>query len=115
MEWFDFKKQFTEDQEIALWQYFIDHSNIEPNGYHRIGFHVKDMDDFWKRVFARYSGDFKRYEILRKEYKAETFQMIKSQAIKGNIWDKRETFLENSLLRYLWRFIKWYLKRKCAL
>jgi len=64
--WRDFSETFTEDQRKALWQYLIDHSRIQNNGYLGIMFYVKDMDDFWRRVYARYNGDFKRYDILEK-------------------------------------------------
>ena len=47
----------------ALWQYFIDHSKIQQNGYYGILFYTKDEDDFWRRVEFRYRGDYKRYDV----------------------------------------------------
>jgi hypothetical protein len=65
-EWKDFKKSFTQRQEDSFWQYFIDHSTVEANGYYKILFHVKDIDDFWRRLYARYTGEFKRYDKLER-------------------------------------------------
>lgn len=63
MDWIKFKKTFTQAQEDALWQYLIDHSMVQPNGYLGIQIYVKDIDDFWRRVCARANGDFKRYNV----------------------------------------------------
>ena len=67
--WVDLKKSFTQKQEDALWQYFIDHSKVQKNGFLGIMFYIKDVDDFWKRVCARYTGDFQRYDKLEKAEK----------------------------------------------
>ncbi len=68
MQWQDFKKTFTEKQEEAIWQYFLDHSRIQPNGFWGIMFYIRDIDDFWQRVYSRYSGNFQRYDKLNKEH-----------------------------------------------
>lgn len=70
-DWTLFKKTFTQKQEDALYQFFIDHSRIQKNGYYGIMFYIKDIDDFWRRVYARYTGDYKRYDILEKEYRRQ--------------------------------------------
>lgn len=64
--WVEYKKQFTQEQEDSLWQYFIDHSRIQKNGYFGIMFYVRDVNDFWKRLHARASGNFIRYDKLKK-------------------------------------------------
>ena len=66
-DWITLKKTFTKEQEEALWQYFIDHSMIQPNGYLGIQFYVKNVDDFWKRLYFRYSKEYIRYDIEEKE------------------------------------------------
>lgn len=66
--WIEFKKSFTKEQEDAIWQYFLDHSKIERSGYWNIQFYARNVDDFWKRLFARYTGDFQRYDKLNKEH-----------------------------------------------
>lgn len=71
-EWIDFKKSFTREQEDALWQYFIDHSQVAKTGYIHVQFFVKDLDDFWKRLYARFTGDFARYDKLEKLHTQET-------------------------------------------
>lgn len=45
----------------AVWQYIIDHSLPQKDGYMRILFYVKDKADFDKRVMYRLRG-FKRYD-----------------------------------------------------
>ncbi len=65
--WQDFKKSFTQKQEDAIWQYIIDHSQVQKNGYLGIQLYVRDIDDFWKRIYARYTGDFQRYDKLEKQ------------------------------------------------
>ncbi len=67
-DWTQFKKSFTKEQEDAIWQYLIDHSKVQRNGYLGIQIYVRELDDFWRRVFARYNGDFKRYEKLEKAH-----------------------------------------------
>lgn len=67
-EWIEFKRTFTQAQEDALWQYFIDHSVVQDNGYLGIMFYVRDVNDFWRRVHARHTGDFQRYSKLQKQF-----------------------------------------------
>lgn len=50
----------------AIWQYMLDHSRIQPNGYYGILIYCKDKDDFWRRIKARQEG-FKRYDEKDKE------------------------------------------------
>lgn len=100
-DWKEFKKTFTQKQEDAIWQYMIDHSTVEKNGYYRIFFHVKNVDDLWRRMFARFSGDFKRYEKAEKEYQATVYanklieksdrhlcQVVNKFDKGNNLWDK---------------------------
>lgn len=68
-DWITFKRSFSKEQEDGIWQYIIDHSKVQPNGYLGIQFYVKDLDDFWRRVYARARGDFARYDKLEKEHK----------------------------------------------
>lgn len=67
LDWTTFKKTFTKKQEDAIWQYFIDHSRAQKNAMWIISFTIRDIDDFWRRVYARYNGDFKRYDKLEKQ------------------------------------------------
>ena len=70
-DWIKFKKSFTEEQRDALWQYIIDHSMIQPNGYHGIQFYIRNEDDFWERVNSRYTLEYFRYNKLEKQNEAE--------------------------------------------
>ena len=67
-DWIEFKRTFTQKQEDALWQYFIDHSKVQDNSYLGIMFYVKDVNDFWRRVHARHTGAFQRYNKFQKQY-----------------------------------------------
>lgn len=116
MEWFDFKKTFTKEQEDAIWQYFIDHSAVQPNGNFRIYFHVKDVDDFWYRVFGRYTGDFVRYGERERsdiEFAGKSRQSIANEAHKALIYDKYfDVFTKNIVLRHLFKWMMWYARLK---
>jgi hypothetical protein len=68
-DWVDFKRSFSTEQENAIWQYLIDHSNIQPNGDWSIQFYVHDIDDFWKRVCSGANGTCRRYEQKDKKTK----------------------------------------------
>lgn len=100
-DWIDFKKSFTQQQEDALWQYFIDHSILETSTFFRISFGVRDVDDFWKRVYARYTGEFSRYNKLEKAQKqqqtAHNFEIARNRKhaeitnridASGSLWER---------------------------
>ncbi len=104
MRSFEFKHTFTVEQQEALWQYFIDHSKIQKNAYYGIMFYVKDRDDFFERVFARFSGDFKRYDKLEKAEKMATInyhvmtQISRKNSDISQRIDKSGTLVEKLLL-----------------
>jgi len=108
-DWIEFKKSFTQEQEDALWQYFIDHSRIQPNGYWWIMFYVRDIDDFWRRVYARYTGAIKRYDVKDKEDKQNTVFS------KGMI--RKITYIRNhgtpyqKLVGWAYRYSRNYLEK----
>lgn len=58
------------DQEVrnAIWQYFLDHSKRQRNGYYGFLFYVKDENDFWDRVEYRYTGGFIRNKMSDEEF-----------------------------------------------
>lgn len=60
---------YGEKQELkrAVWQFLIDHSTTMADGAFRITFYVKNYDHLWKRVKARQTGAFKRYDLEEKE------------------------------------------------
>lgn len=113
-DWIEFKKSFTNEQDDALYQYFIDHSKIQKNGYLGIQFYIKDMDDFWRRVFARFNGDFKRYDKLEKSHKQEMngWYMMKKEADRHRkICEeiKAERNKKRKLILWLYRKTRDYL------
>lgn len=96
--WVDFKRSFTQEQEDALWAYFIDHSNSTKNGYKAISFKIKSRDDFWRRVFARHNGDFQRYDTLERETKLNNYA--------GDRLNKRLAWIEHNGSRWQ-KFLRW--------
>lgn len=101
-DWVEFKRSFTADQEDGLWQFFIDHSTATTKGKFRIVFHVEDIDDFWRRVFARYSNQFYRYEEKDKQKEMRTKY--------GNAMRKKIEYIrEKGTLKqrlYVWLYTK---------
>lgn len=97
-EWVEFKKSFTQKQEDALWQYFIDHSRVQPTGYLGVLFYVKDVDDFWRRVYARANGDFMRYHKEDKEHRQLKYehlmQELRAFRHRGNHISRRCTHID---------------------
>lgn len=53
----------------AIWQYLIDHSKIQSNGYLGVLLYFRDKADFWRRVQSRYDG-YSRKDIEKIEEKA---------------------------------------------
>jgi hypothetical protein len=100
-----FKNSLTKEQRRAIWQYCIDHSQIQPNGYHGVMFYCRDEEDFWERITARWTGDFIRDNIELKEM----FALRKKKK-----WDKHmqkyaryRTIAENPLVRFLAWVLGW--------
>jgi len=109
MTWYEFKRTFTQKQEDALWQYFMDHSKLQPNGYWGIMFYIQDVDDFWRRVHARYMGDFARYDVLEKE-KMRNTRMGKAMNRRVK-WIEKHGSWKQKLMVYLYRTSREYLQR----
>lgn len=97
---------FTEDQREAIWQYVIDHSQIQPNGYHGIQFYIRNQDDFWERVHARYTGQFSRYDKLEKQNLADIATLRYAEKIGRNVEKKiKEIEASRNLLNKLFLFL----------
>lgn len=79
---------FTEEQRDAIWQYVIDHSMIQPNGYHGIQFYIRNEDDLWERLHARYTGAFERYNKLEKQNQADRQSLSFAEKL-GRIVEKK--------------------------
>lgn len=103
----------------AIWQYCLDHSKLQKNGYWGIMFYVKDEEDLWRRVVARHSGEFQRYNKLEKQSMQDTFwselyyfrkKSAKNSLISNRI-DKSGSWWEKFLL-YVNRKIRTYLFEK---
>ena len=110
----EFRKSFTAKQEEAIWQYFMDHANVENNGYFRVMFHVKNTDDFFRRLYARYNGDFKRYNIFEKEYEADKKAFARYIKRSSNFGQFERQIkdgwnIKNKIILYLYTKTKHYL------
>lgn len=62
----------------AIWQYLLDHSIVQQDGYMRVKFYIKDRNDLERRLRYRLDG-FERYkeEDIDKERKANIEMIIK--------------------------------------
>ena len=57
----------------AVWQFLIDHSKIQPNGYLGFLFYVRDEKDLWRRIKYRQLTGFQRYDPeLKKKNQVST-------------------------------------------
>lgn len=101
------------DIRDAIWQYFIDHSRLEPSGFVRINFGVEDEEDFWRRVQARKDGEFFRNDVEKMENEREEFRKIYQTFLIGQKISKRNakrieqikssgSLWERLLLRVYW-------------
>ncbi len=105
----EFRKSFTKKQDDAIWQYLMDHSEIQKNGYWKIYFYIRDRSDFWRRVWARYNKDFERYDLMEKERVQISKQLklekraLKTQSEEISRIETSGTFKEKLLLS-IYRF-----------
>lgn len=113
-DYIDFKRSFTQKQEDAIWQYLLDHAKVQPNGYLGIMLYVKNVNDFWKRVFARYTGEYHRYEekdIKNKQARAKSqFYRLHQEKIDSVFFQiDRQGSLKQKFLKYIYQKIEYYL------
>lgn len=63
--------KIDEETRKAIWQYIIDHSKVQKNGYLGVQLYIMDEEDLWKRVQARRDGEFRRYREEEKKIKQQ--------------------------------------------
>lgn len=111
--------KYAEKSELkkAIWQYCIDHSRIQPNGYLGIMFYCKDQEDFWKRVKARQMG-FKRYNAEEKEigqarivelFRDYRYHQNRNRIINKRVEEIRKGNLAEKIAWYVYKKTKKYL------
>lgn len=66
----------------AIFQYVIDHSKVQRNGYIGVCFYFKNKNDFWRRVTARKEDNFSRYNQEEKMARAVRQQNIYGSLLK---------------------------------
>ena len=110
-DWIKVKKSFTEEQREALWQYFIDHSQIQKNGYYGIQFYIKNEDDFWKRYTARYNLEFSRYSKLEKQMQSD-LQALRFNERMGYKMNEKIKVIENGSNIFLKFMLFFYRKTR---
>ncbi len=73
----------------AVWQYLLDHSKVQPNGYLGFLFYVRDEKDLWRRIKYRQITGFQRYspdeKIMRQESARKVWDYYR--------WNKRRAEL----------------------
>lgn len=55
-----FKNSMTAHMREAIWSYMTDHMSLAQDGSRKAYMIFRDEDDFWRRVYARYSGKFSK-------------------------------------------------------
>lgn len=66
----------------AVWQYLIDHTSVQSNGYMGVQLYYRDRKDFERRVEGRKNGEVERYDAVKKEIKAMRKQNINIELSK---------------------------------
>ena len=110
--WYDYKKEYTAEQERDLWQYFMDHSKMQPNGYWQILFYVKDVNDFWRRLHYRHTGEFKRYDIVEKQAISNKYAYVRESLAQLKVLNQQHDVVDRSVFRPLWRLMLRYARWK---
>lgn len=118
MKDFYLRDKIPEDVKEAIWQYFLDHSQLQKNGYWGIMFYTKGERDFWQRVQARYLGEFKRYDAEEKNAKQRArFDALDRQKREALDWHKKVlkakdgNLLDRSILRIYKRAREYILNK----
>jgi len=97
----DYKKGPPKGVVDALWQYFLDHSEIEQNGKLRVTFHLESKKDIYKLISSRMKGIYRndpeykeflmsknRQEVLEQSQMQRELAKLKNQKPKRNWWGK---------------------------
>lgn len=101
------------DLKKAVWQYLLDHSKVQPNGYLGFLFYVKDEKDLWRRIKYRQTTGFQRYspdeKIMRQISARKVWAYYRWNQERAKRFDKRtQEILDNgSLIEKLkWKLYK---------
>jgi hypothetical protein len=81
----------TQSLKNAVWQYMLDHANVNGSGTMKIVFILPTESEFWRRVKARESGEYHRND-LRKLREKEDRRFREFSGIKDrlSIYDELE-------------------------
>lgn len=110
MKEFYLRDKIPEDIKEAIWQYFLDHSKLQKNGYWGIAFYTKGERDFWQRVQARYLKEFIRYNAEEKNIKQKAkFDALDREREESQKWNKKVLIAKNGTITN--RFILWTYKK----
>ena len=66
--------EILQKEKDAIWQYLIDHTSVQANGYMGVQLYYRDRKDFERRVEARKKGEVERYDAIKKEIRAQRKQ-----------------------------------------
>jgi hypothetical protein len=88
--WAKFRDSFTQEQQDALWQYFLDHARLQKNGYFLIFFYIKNIDDFFRRLHFRYNKEYIRYDRAEREKEQATGDFFHMKNHSDNVSEKTQ-------------------------
>lgn len=81
----------------SLWQYMIDHHHMQPNGYYSFLIYSKGRQDFFRRLEARESDEFARYEVRKVSKRFKRARYVYSRL--ANITSIHEKAKNSGLLK----------------
>ena len=111
----------NENFKKIIWQYIIDHSQIQSNGYYGVQLYFRDKEDFWKRVedrkngFKRYTEEQKELISLRKQKIYRKYHQLRDSKEQYELQLEKikhhGTFIEKMLLKIYFKINKYLFKK----
>lgn len=86
------EKETIEAWKDALWDFVLEHCEIEPNGSIFVKFHMSGRRDLEKRIRARWKYGYHREDVVEKEARKNVAQEVHRQvkAFKRERYEKEK-------------------------
>jgi len=98
-----FKESIKLKLRKSLWQFFLGHSYVNKKGQMRVVFDTAGEDNFYKRLHARYTGEYCRENKLLKEIgmEVESSNILQQEisALKHNLANMQRIALRWNVLK----------------